>query len=70
MVGIRMLFLRADMVEESWDVLTPVIDLWQALPPRDFPNYAAGSWGPEAAAQMLIRDGRHWIDPEGAGAVT
>ena len=70
MVGNRMLFLRADMVEESWDVLTPVIDLWQALPPRDFPNYAAGSWGPEAAAQMLIRDGRHWIDPEGAGAVT
>ena len=34
---------------------------WQALPPRDFPNYAAGSWGPAAADELLTRDGRNWI---------
>jgi len=63
MIGERMLFLRADMVEEAWDVLTPVLDLWKALPPRDFPNYAAGSWGPVGADELLARAGRHWIEP-------
>lgn len=63
MNGERMLFLRADMVEEAWDVLTPVLDYWQALPPRDFPNYRSGTWGPESANELLARDGLHWIDP-------
>jgi len=63
MIGERMLFLRADMVEEAWAVLTPVLDLWRALPPRDFPNYAAGTWGPASADELLTRDGRHWIEP-------
>jgi glucose-6-phosphate 1-dehydrogenase len=63
MIGERMLFLRADMVEEAWDVLTPVLDLWLALPPRDFPNYAAGTWGPASADELLARDGRHWVVP-------
>jgi Glucose-6-phosphate dehydrogenase, C-terminal domain len=33
------------------------------LPPRDFPNYASGSWGPEQAHELLRRDGREWRDP-------
>jgi len=37
-----------------------VIDVWKAIPPRDFPNYAAGSWGPEDADQLLEQDGRSW----------
>ncbi|MEO8037865.1 MAG: glucose-6-phosphate dehydrogenase [Betaproteobacteria bacterium] len=66
MIGERMLFLRADMVEEAWDVLTPLLDLWTALPPREFPNYAAGSWGPASADELLMRDGRHWVEPGNA----
>jgi len=37
-----------------------VLDVWKALPPHTFPNYAAGSWGPKEADAMLERDGRRW----------
>jgi glucose-6-phosphate 1-dehydrogenase len=63
MMGDPTLFQRADMVEAGWSVVQPILDVWTALPPRDFPNYAAGSWGPEAAAELLRRDGREWRDP-------
>ena len=41
------LFMRADQVEAAWRLLMPVLDVWEAAPPSDFPNYAAGTWGPE-----------------------
>jgi glucose-6-phosphate 1-dehydrogenase len=34
--------------------------VWKALPPRNFPNYAAGSWGPREADELLEKTGRHW----------
>jgi glucose-6-phosphate 1-dehydrogenase len=57
------LFMRADQVEAAWEVVTPILDSWDASPPEDFPNYDAGTWGPEAATQLLARDGRHWHAP-------
>jgi len=60
MAGDATLFQRADQVEAGWSVVEPVIDVWKALPPRDFPNYAAGTWGPKEADDLLGRDGRHW----------
>ncbi len=60
MCGDATLFQRADMVEAGWSVIQPVLDVWEALPPRDFPNYAAGSWGPKDADELLARDGRRW----------
>ncbi|MBI1763048.1 MAG: glucose-6-phosphate dehydrogenase [Acidobacteria bacterium] len=60
MIGDATLFQRADMVEAGWSVIEPVLDIWQALPPRAFPNYTAGSWGPKEADEMLARDGREW----------
>jgi glucose-6-phosphate 1-dehydrogenase len=60
MTGDQTLFQRADMVEAGWNVITPVLDVWKALPPRSFPNYAAGSWGPREADDLLERDGRAW----------
>lgn len=62
MLGDPTLFQRADMVEAAWTVVQPILDVWKALPPRDFPNYAAGSWGPEAARELLQREGREWRD--------
>ena len=53
------LFHRSDMVEVGWNVVTPILDIWKALPPRNFPNYAAGTWGPKEADDLL-RDGRKW----------
>ncbi len=60
MTGDATLFQRADMVEAGWSVITPILDVWRALPPRSFPNYPAGSWGPKEADDLLARDGRHW----------
>jgi glucose-6-phosphate 1-dehydrogenase len=53
------LFHRTDMVEVGWSVVMPILDVWKALTPRSFPNYAAGSWGPKEADE-LIKDGRTW----------
>ncbi|HWF07051.1 MAG TPA: glucose-6-phosphate dehydrogenase [Bryobacteraceae bacterium] len=60
MIGDATLFQRADMVEAGWAVVEPVLDVWKALPARSFPNYAAGSWGPKEAEELIRRDGRRW----------
>ncbi|MCV4714045.1 glucose-6-phosphate dehydrogenase, partial [Escherichia coli] len=60
MIGDATLFQRADMVEASWKIVTPILDVWQAIPARDFPNYSAGSWGPAEADELLAREGRRW----------
>ncbi|PYV57049.1 MAG: glucose-6-phosphate dehydrogenase [Acidobacteria bacterium] len=60
MIGDATLFQRADMVEGGWTIVDPVLDVWKALPPTRFPNYAAGSWGPKAADELLQRDAREW----------
>lgn len=58
--GDQTLFQRADMVEAGWCVVDPILDVWKALPPRNFPNYATGSWGPKEADEIIARDGRSW----------
>ena len=64
MTGDATLFQRADMVEASWRIVTPILDVWAAIPKQNFPNYAAGSWGPAEADEMMARDGRHWKNVE------
>ena len=63
MAGDATLFQRADMVEAGWSVIQPILDVWHALPARGFPNYAAGSWGPIEADELLEKDGRSWRRP-------
>lgn len=61
MVGDQMLFLQQEGVEETWAVLTPIIEKLKATTkPEKFPNYAAGSSGPEEANLLIERDGRSW----------
>ena len=60
MIGDATLFQRADMVEAGWSIVDPILDVWRALPPRKFPNYASGTWGPKEADQLLEIDGRQW----------
>lgn len=57
------LFMRADQVEAAWRLLTPVLEVWKATPPGDFPNYAAGTWGPEATQGLLAQQGHRWPLP-------
>ena len=60
MLGDSTLFHRNDMVEAGWCVVQPILDVWKALPPRSFPNYAAGTWGPKEAEELIQKDGRKW----------
>jgi glucose-6-phosphate 1-dehydrogenase len=60
MVGDSTLFHRTDMVEAAWRIATPILDAWRSFAPPDFPNYAAGSWGPETADELIRQDGRRW----------
>jgi glucose-6-phosphate 1-dehydrogenase len=60
MIGDATLFHRADMVEETWRVVQPVLDAW-AKEKGDFPDYASGSDGPKASDELIARDGgREW----------
>jgi glucose-6-phosphate 1-dehydrogenase len=60
MQGDSTLFLRADFVEAGWAVLQPILDVWGTLPTRKFPNYAAGTWGPKGADDLVATDGVQW----------
>jgi glucose-6-phosphate 1-dehydrogenase len=64
MRGDETLFSRADLVEAGWEVIQPILDTWAQQPPKDFPNYAAGSWGPEAADRLIRESQREWINPQ------
>jgi len=58
--GDATLFSRGDLVEAAWRVAQPLMDYWNATPATEFPNYARGSWGPKAAADLVVREGRRW----------
>lgn len=60
MIGDATLFQRSDNVEVGWSVVTPILEAWSKTPASDFPNYAAGTWGPQAADELLQHDGRQW----------
>ncbi len=60
MAGDPTLFARSDEVLASWKELSPILAHWDKNPPLDFPNYPAGSWGPQLADELINRDGRKW----------
>ncbi len=60
MMGDATLFQRADMVEASWEVVTPILKAWKENLAGKIPNYAAGSWGPKESDKLLKNDGRVW----------
>jgi len=58
--GDQTLFTRGDEVEHAWRVIMPILNAWEKQEPADFPNYAAGTLGPEAADKFLEKEGRRW----------
>ena len=60
MRGDATLFTRRDEVEAEWRIITPIEEAWAQLPPPQFPNYSAGSEGPESANQLVKYDGGSW----------
>ena len=63
MLGDQTLFAHRDGVETTWSLYTPILEAWAAKKPQTFPNYAAGSWGPECSDELLKRDGHAWRKP-------
>ena len=61
--GDATLYARGDWVERAWDILTPVMQGWAAAPPPSFPNYDAGSWGPDEAARIMTDPTGRWRIP-------
>ena len=60
MKGVQTLFDRSDGVEAAWALIDPVLTAWAAKAPTNFPNYAAGTWGPPEADALLAEDSRSW----------
>lgn len=60
--GDSTLFTRSDELEEAWRFVTPVLDYWEKSQIKPEP-YAAGSWGPTRADQLLASTGRAWREP-------
>jgi glucose-6-phosphate 1-dehydrogenase len=63
MLGEATLFTRADEVEAAWAVVDPILNFWEDKKPTHFPNYAAGSWGPDVADEFIQRMGCKWRQP-------
>ncbi len=62
MVGDPTLFIRSDEVDQAWQIVDPLLEAWAS---KSIPlaGYAAGTWGPRQADQLIERDGRQWRTP-------
>jgi glucose-6-phosphate 1-dehydrogenase len=60
MLGDQTLFTRSDEVDEQWAIVDAIVAPWRRDRPS-FPNYAAGTWGPKSADELMGRDGRVWL---------
>ena len=59
----RTLFMRGDETEAAWSVIMPILEIWESMKITDFPNYQAGTWGPEEADVLIAQDGFNWVVP-------
>jgi len=60
MSGDATLFARRDEVEDAWAFIDTIENVWTGKNPPPLTFYPAGSWGPEEADGLLVRDGRAW----------
>jgi glucose-6-phosphate 1-dehydrogenase len=63
LIGDATLFTRSDEVEAAWMVVEPLIKHWEEHPPDKMPTYAAGSWGPAEADELVSSHGARWRKP-------
>jgi glucose-6-phosphate 1-dehydrogenase len=52
MLGDATLFTRSDEIEEQWALVDAIVAAWRRGTPS-FPNYPAGTWGPQAAQELV-----------------
>ena len=61
MTGDQTLFATNSGFRATWEFITKIMKGWKKMPVPKFPNYRAGSWGPNQADELIQRDGRHWL---------
>ncbi len=57
------LFNRRDELEKAWEWVMPILENWATSPVKPF-TYAANSWGPKEAQELLARDGNVWLEEQ------
>jgi glucose-6-phosphate 1-dehydrogenase len=63
-LGDSTLYARSDMTERGWEIVMPILEEWAATKDEvQFPNYEAGTWGPQAAHDLIESQGRRWRKP-------
>jgi glucose-6-phosphate 1-dehydrogenase len=63
-LGDSTLYARKDMTERGWELVMPILDEWTARKNEvSFPNYEAGTWGPQASHELIESHGRRWRRP-------
>jgi glucose-6-phosphate 1-dehydrogenase len=63
MAGDHTLFLGSRFVQRSWEFVQGILDQWQGDAGIPLEPYAAGTWGPKAADDLIRADGREWYEP-------
>jgi glucose-6-phosphate 1-dehydrogenase len=63
LLGVSTLYARNDMTERGWEIVMPILEEWASNSNVDFPNYEAGTWGPQASHEIMGHQGRHWRRP-------
>ncbi len=61
MLGDQTLFIRDDVMRESWKIFTPLIKKWEGES-SNLHIYEAGTWGPKASDELIEKDGREWYN--------
>lgn len=61
MKGDQTLFATNAGFNATWQLMTDITNCWGVEKKPVFPNYAAGTWGPQEAETLLERDERHWL---------
>lgn len=61
--GDATLFIRRDEVETAWEIVDSIRAGWEGKPLTNREFYAAGTWGPIAADDLLAQQGHVWHEP-------
>jgi len=62
--GDATLFIRRDEVETAWQIVDSIRSGWQGKPLTNREFYAAGTWGPIVAEDLLAQSGHEWHEPQ------
>jgi len=60
MKGDATLFTRQDEIEESWNILKPIFDVWTSNKQPELYTYNAGTWGPKEANSLVKKFNFNW----------